>query len=100
VDASLIDLYSLPFDEEELLDVANANGGNVLVVEDNYGGSLGSAVADACTSSGDGFLVEQMHVRRVPKSARTEADILKYCGLHHEDITQRALQMVGVSAGR
>ena len=100
VDASLIDLYSLPFDEEELLDIANANGGNVLVVEDNYGASLGSAVADACTRSGDGFVIEQMHVTRVPKSARTEAEILRYCGLHHEDIAKRALEMIGVSAGR
>ena len=52
IDASLVDLYSLPLDTERLLDIANENAGNVLVVEDNYGGGLGSAVAEACTEIG------------------------------------------------
>ena len=47
IDASLVDLYSIPFDTEKLLDIANANGGNILTVEDNYGGGLGAAVAEA-----------------------------------------------------
>jgi transketolase len=96
IDASLIDLYSIPFDEEALLDLANQNNGKILTVEDNYGGGLGSAVADAVTNSGDGFAVEQMHVRRIPKSARTEDDILRQCGLHHTDITRKAASMLGV----
>ena len=50
IDATLVDLYSIPFDADALLDLANENGGNILTVEDNYGGGLGSAVADACTS--------------------------------------------------
>ncbi|MCI0365393.1 MAG: transketolase [Phycisphaerales bacterium] len=96
IDASLVDLYSIPFDAEKLLDLANANGGNILTVEDNYGGGLGSAVADACTDSGDAFRIEQMFVHRIPKSARTEDDIMKQCGLHHTHITQKAASMVGV----
>jgi deoxyxylulose-5-phosphate synthase len=68
----------------------------VLVVEDNYGASLGSAVADACTTSGDGFTIEQMHVRRIPKSARGEEAILRQCGLHHSDITDKVASMLGV----
>jgi len=98
VDATLLDLYSLPFDEERLLDLANENNGNVLVVEDNYGGSLGSAVADACTTSGDAFTVEQLHVRRIPKSTRTPEDILRMCGLHYTDITNGAASLLGVHA--
>jgi len=98
IDASLVDMYSLPFDEEKLLDLANDNGGNVLTVEDNYGGGIGSAVADACASSGDGFLIEQMTVKRIPKSARDEDAILKYCGLHFTDIAKTAAKMLGVPA--
>ncbi len=96
MDIGLVDLYSLPFDEEHLLDLCNDAGGNVLVVEDNYGGSLGSAVADACTASGDGFTIEQMYVNRIPKSCRNEEAILKYCGLHPNDIAAKAASMLGV----
>ena len=100
IDASLIDLYSLPFhDEETLLDLANENGGNILVVEDNYGASLGSAVTDLCATTGDGFQIEQLHVRRIPKSARNEDSILKYCGLHYTDIAKKAAEMLNVPAG-
>jgi transketolase len=40
------------------------------VVEDNYGGGLGSAIADALVEAGDAFQLEQMYVERIPKSAR------------------------------
>jgi transketolase len=96
IDATLVDLYSIPFDAEKLLDLANANGGNILTVEDNYGGAMGSAVADACTDSGDAFTLQQMYVRRIPKSARTEDEIVKQCGLHHTMIAKTAANMVGV----
>ncbi len=96
IDASLVDLYSIPFDADTLLDLANENGGNIITVEDNYGGGLGSAVADACTESGDAFTIEQMYVKRIPKSARSADDILKQCGLHHTNITSRAAKMLGV----
>lgn len=96
IDATLVDLYSIPFDADSLLDLANRNGGNILVVEDNYGGAMGSAVADACTDSGDAFTLHQMHVRRIPKSARTEEEILRMCGLHATQIAARAAKIVGV----
>jgi len=96
IDASLVDLYSIPFDADALLDLANENAGNILTVEDNYGGGLGSAIADACTESGDAFTIEQLYVKRIPKSARTTDEILKQCGLHHADITKAAARMLGV----
>ena len=98
IDASLIDLYSLPFDTDKLLDVANDNGGMILTVEDNYGGGIGSAVADAVTESGDGFSIEQMHVRRIPKSARTVEDELEYLGLRSVDVARHAARMLGVAS--
>ena len=57
---------------------------------------MGSAIADAVTDSGDAFTIEQMYVRKIPKSARDEQGILKLCGLHHEHITSKAAQMLGV----
>jgi transketolase len=96
IDASLVDLYSMPFDAEGLLDLANANGGNILTVEDNYGGGIGSAIADAVTESGDAFTIEQLCVRRIPKSARDEEGILKMCGLHNSAISKKAAEMLGV----
>ncbi|MEE2906648.1 MAG: transketolase [Planctomycetota bacterium] len=97
VDASLLDLYSLPFDEDCFLDLANQNGGNVLVVEDNYGGGLFSAVSEACVKAGDAFTVEPLAVTRIPKSARSETEILEQCGLSHQSITQAAAAMVGLA---
>jgi transketolase len=97
IDASIVDLYSLPFDADKLLDVANDNGGMILTVEDNYGGGIGSAVADAVTESGDGFTIEQMHVRKIPKSARTVEDELEYLGLRSVDVARRAARMLGVA---
>ncbi|MGI9015255.1 MAG: transketolase [Phycisphaerales bacterium] len=99
MDVTLVDMYSIPFDEDAFLDLANANNGTILCVEDNYGGGLGSAIADAVTRSGDGFTIEQMYVRRIPKSARTEEAILRQCGLHHTDIVRKAASMLGVAAG-
>jgi transketolase len=97
VSATLVDLYSLPFDSDALLDLANANGGYVITVEDNYGGGIGSAVADALANSGEGFTLEQMTIQRIPKSAKTPDDILKMVGLTHTDIVARALKLLQVT---
>ena len=96
VSATLVDLYSLPFDEEKLLDVINANNGYVISVEDNYGGGIGSAIADALTTSGDPFTLEQMHVRHVPTSARTPDEIIAQCGLSAQDIVNQAMRVLQV----
>jgi len=95
--ATLIDLYSLPFDEEKLLDIIGANNGYVISLEDNYGGGIGSAIADALTESGDAFTLEQMHVRRIPKSARTPEEMLQMCGLTAEDVVQNVMKLLQVA---
>lgn len=94
VDATLVDMYSLPFDEEAVLDLANENNGMILTVEDNYAGGIGSAVADAVSASGDGFTVSQMYVDRLPKSGRSVEDLLTYCKLSADDIAASAMAML------
>ena len=98
VSATLVDLYSLPFDGDSLLDLAQANGGYVVSLEDNYGASIGSAVADVMAESGDAFSLKQMHVNRIPKSARTPEQELAYCGLTADDITASCLHLLEVGA--
>jgi transketolase len=94
VDATLVDLYSLPFDEEAILDLANQNNSLILTLEDNYGGGIGSAIADAVSADGGGFNLKQMYVKRLPKSGRTPEDLLKYCGLDAESITNEAMALL------
>jgi transketolase len=97
ISATLIDLYSLPFDNDKLMDVIGANNGYVLSVEDNYGGGIGSAIADALTASGDAFTLEQLHVRRIPKSAKTPEEMLQMCGLTAQDILKAVMRMLQVA---
>lgn len=96
VSATLLDMYSIPFDSDKLLDIVAQNGGFVISLEDNYGGSLGSAIADALMESGDGFELAQMHVTRIPKSARTPDEMLQMCGLTAQDIVNRVMELLGV----
>lgn len=97
VSATLVDMYSIPFDQDKLLDLVAANGGFVVSLEDNYGGSLGSAIADALGGSGDGFELAQMYVDRIPKSARTPEEMLQMCGLTAQDIVARTMELLRVT---
>ncbi len=97
ISATLVDMYSIPFDAEKLLDMINKNNGYVISLEDNYGGGLGSAIADALTESGDAFTLRQMHARRIPKSAKTPDEMLQMCGLTAQDIVKTAMQLLQVA---
>jgi len=97
ISATLVDLYSLPFDSDKLLDIANSNNGMILTVEDNYGAGLGSAVADALTASGDAFTLRQMYVKRIPKSAKTPEEVLAMCGLTAQDIVKEVMSALQVA---
>jgi transketolase len=97
VSATLVDLYSLPFDSEALLDLVGQNNGYVLTVEDNFGGGIGSAVADALLESGDAFKLKQMHVTKIPKSAKTPEEMLAMCGLTAVDIQKTVMGLLGVA---
>ncbi|MBM4109348.1 MAG: transketolase [Phycisphaerae bacterium] len=96
VSATLVDLYSLPFDTDKLLDLINENEGNVVTIEDNFGGGIGSAVAEALAESGDPFKLRQLNVARMPKSGRTPEDVLAYLGLTANDVVKATMQHLGV----
>ena len=69
----------------------------MISLEDNFGGALGSAIADALTRSGDGFTLEQMFVRHIPKSARTPEEVLERCGLTAQHILQKTMEILQVA---
>jgi transketolase len=97
INATLVDLYSLPFDTDQLLDLAQENNGMIMTLEDNYGGAFGSAVADALTEDGGSFTLKQMYVKRVPKSARTADELMKMCGLSAQDIIRESCELLQVA---
>ncbi len=94
INATLVDLYSLPFDHNAIVELASANGGKVVTVEDNYGGGFGSEVTEALMEHGGGYQVKQMYVTRIPKSGRSSDDLLRYVGLSSDDITANAKALV------
>lgn len=100
IEATIVDLYSIPFDEEALLDLANRNEGRILVVEDNAGGALAGAISEACTAAGDAFTIESMRVTGPVPPSRSTADALVATRLSAADLVARATRMLGVERGR
>jgi transketolase len=98
IEATLVDLYSLPFDEVAILGVVQENQGHVLTVEDNYGAGVGGAVAEVLAANGGAYTLTQMHVRRIPKSGRSPEDVLRSLHLSASDIVQTAIRMLDVAA--
>ncbi len=95
IETTLIDLYSLPFDGEAIAQAALACGGKVVTVEDNYGAGFGSEVAEALLEHGGNFKLNQMYVKRIPKSGRSADDLMEYVGLSSERITSAARGLGG-----
>lgn len=94
ITATLVDLYSLPFEEAEIVRLAQANQGQVLTVEDNYGAGIGGAMAEVLAQRGSAYTLEQMCVRRIPKSGRTPEAVLSALQLSAADIAQTAMKML------
>jgi transketolase len=99
IEPTLVDLYSVPFDGDALVTLAQENQGKVLTLEDNYGAGIGSAVADVLSEHGGAFTLTQMHVRQIPKSGRTPDDVLRYLGLSAQDLMKTAVEMLAMAAG-
>ncbi len=88
INCTVVDAYSFPMKAEPVLTAAAKTGGKLLTVEDNYGGGLGGAVAEAVAAIGKGT-VEIMTCRRVPKSGNSPEDVLSLVGLTATDIADR-----------
>lgn len=95
IDATLVDLYSLPLDAEALADLARQHHGRLLTLEDNYGSGIGAAVSGALAAHGVGCTVKQMFVRQIPKSGRTPEDLDRYLGLSVDDVVRTAEEVAG-----
>ena len=93
VSCSLFDVYSIPLDTAKLLKQIGDCCGKVLVVEDNYIGGVADEISSAAASPGTGVTVQSMFVQRVPKSAKTPAEMLKMVDLTPEDIADAAKKL-------
>ncbi len=91
--AALIDAYSLPLNAEKLVEALQRAGGRALVVEDNYAGGLGSAVAEVAAQAGQ-IQVQCLICERIPKSTRKVPEILDYCGVSATQVADHALAML------
>jgi transketolase len=90
----LVDAYSLPLAGDFLEAIGAKAGARLLVLEDNYAGALGSAVAEAAGRRGN-LRVFTLTPERMPKSGKTADDVLKYVGLDGEAICRRAKAILG-----
>jgi transketolase len=90
----LVDAYSLPLADDFLEAIGAKAGSTLLVLEDNYAGALGSAVAEAAGRRGN-LRVFTLTPERMPKSGKTADDVLKYVGLDGEAICRRAKAILG-----
>lgn len=90
----VVDAYSLPLADGFLDRIGAGDGTVLLVLEDNYAGGLGSAVATAAAERG-GIRVGAMTPNRMPKSGKSADDILAYVGLDVETICDRARTLLG-----
>jgi transketolase len=91
--ASLIDVYSLPLETDEILRIGDDCRGQILVVEDNYVGGVYDEVAAAAAASDMGVRVEGLALRNIPKSARTPEETLAMVHLGVADIVKAAQRM-------
>lgn len=94
IECGLVDAYSLPLADDFLAAIGVADGSTLLVVEDNYAGGLGSAVATAAGVRGK-VRVVTMTCQRMPKSGKSADDVLKFVGLDFEAIRRQAKTILG-----
>ena len=74
IEATLVELYSIPFDGDAIVTLGQENHGRMLTLEDNYGSGFGSAVADALVEYGGLLTVKQM--------CAANSQIRPYIGCH------------------
>ena len=90
----VVDAYSLPLADGFLNAIGAGDGATLLVVEDNYAGGLGAAVA-AAAGAVRGLRTVTMTAERMPKSAKTAQDVLRHVGLDADAICRKARATLG-----
>jgi transketolase len=91
--AGLVDVYSLPLETDDILQIGDDCEGRILVVEDNYAGGVADEIAVSAARSDKGVFVETMYVRDIPKSAKTPEEVLGMVHLAAEDIANTCQKM-------
>jgi transketolase len=75
VQCAVVDAYSFPLDCDPILEAAANAGGVIVAVEDNYGGGVTSALAEAAARAGR-VTVHPAICKRIPKSGKSPEDVL------------------------
>jgi transketolase len=94
IECGLVDAYSLPLADNFLDAIGARDGAKLLVVEDNYAGGIGSAVAVAAARRGR-IRVDAMTCERMPKSGKSADDVLKFVAIDQTAIVRRAKAILG-----
>lgn len=94
ISCNVFDAYTLPLDAAPILDAAKDAGGTILTVEDNYVGGLSSELAEAAAQRGD-LRVFSLTASRIPKSAKSAAEVFDYVGVGLDQIVAKAQSLVG-----
>lgn len=90
---SLIDVYAMPLQTDEILQIGDDCRGQILVIEDNYAGGFADEITAAASKSDLGVMVETMCVPRIPKSGRTPEDLLTMTDLSVRAIADKVQKM-------
>jgi transketolase len=90
---NVFDAYTFPLDATPILEAARAAGGAILTVEDNYLGGLHAELAEAAAEAGD-VRVIGLTANRIPKSAKTAAEVFAHVGVSVERIVEQATRLV------
>ncbi|MBN1555089.1 MAG: transketolase [Phycisphaerae bacterium] len=96
---SLIDVFAMPLQTDEILRIGDDCRGQILVLEDNYAGGFADEITAAASQSDLGVMVETLCVPRIPKSGRTPEDLLDMTGLAVKNIVEKVQQMFDQSEG-
>ncbi|MBN1943244.1 MAG: transketolase [Phycisphaerae bacterium] len=96
---SLIDVYAMPLQTDEIMQIGDDCRGQILVLEDNYAGGFAEEITTAASKSDLGVMVETMCVPRIPKSGRSPEELLAMAGLAVQNIVEKVQKMFDQSEG-
>lgn len=94
VSCRVIDCYSLPLKDEQVLALARDPSQRMLVIDDSYVGGFGSELAEVA-AAWQGARVWSMTVTVAPKSAREPEEVLAQVGLGADAVLARARKLSG-----